>query len=209
MSLATTFIAAELEPYLPGRPLTEQELEQVSTYLELLMRWNARINLTSVREPAEMLTRHFGESFFLATLLSAPTPPHDAVDVGSGAGFPGIPLKMLLPNVHTTLIESQNKKATFLKEVIRSLRLTKIDVFAGRAESWKMQAEVVTMRAVEKFDRVLPVAARLVRKPGRIALLVGASQVERARDLLPATKWESDAPVPRSRERVALIGRIS
>ena len=173
------------------------------------MRWNARINLTALRDPAEILTRHFGESFFLATLIAEHANPHDAIDVGSGAGFPGIPLNILLPDMKTTLIESQSKKAVFLNEVIRALTLTSIDVFAGRADGLQKQAAVITLRAVEKFERVLPVAARLVRPPGQLALLIGAGQVPTAQKLLANFRWETPVAVPQSRERAALLGRIS
>src|SRR5207302_9354545 len=117
-------IAELLGPYLEktdgGREvLSPQQLQQLSEYLDLLLRWNAKTNLTSVREPEEIVTRHFGESLFLARHVSAKA--HTAIDVGSGAGFPGVPLKIYSPRLQVTLVESQNKKATFLNEVIRKL----------------------------------------------------------------------------------------
>lgn len=205
----TSLAATQLEPYLDRQPLTPQQLDQVSHYLQLLLRWNERMNLTSVREPEQILSRHFGESFFLARMLSISTALGDAIDVGSGAGFPGIPLKICAPHADVTLIESQNKKATFLREVIRTLRLTNINVIAGRAENVQQTAELVTLRAVEKFDRALPAAAALVRKPGRIGLLIGSSQVATAQQLLPEAKWEAATPLPGSRERVALVGSMA
>ena len=192
-----------------GQLLTPQQLDQVGQYLELLLRWNARMNLTSLREPQQILSRHFGESFFLARLVSTPSPFGDAIDVGSGAGFPGIPLKIFAPHAHITLIESQNKKATFLREVIRTLRLTNINVIAQRAESVQQTAELVTLRAVERFDRALPAAAALVRKPGRIGLLIGSGQVSTAQQLLPYAKWEPAVMLPGSRERAAIVGGIA
>jgi 16S rRNA (guanine527-N7)-methyltransferase len=204
----TSLAATQLEPYLGGQPLTPQQLDQISQYLELLLRWNARMNLTSLREAEQILSRHFGESFFLARLLSTSSPLASAIDVGSGAGFPGIPLKIFAPHAHILLIESQNKKATFLREVIRTLRLTNINVIAERAENVQQTAELVTLRAVEKFDRALPAAAALVRKPGRIGLLIGSGQVSTAQQLLPDAKWEAATPLPGSRERVAIVGGI-
>src|SRR5438552_13734225 len=122
--------------------LSSAQLESISIYIDILVRWNARVNLTSVRQPEEIVTRHFGESLFAARqLFPAPMadsqPPADhqrpttnnrVIDVGSGAGFPGIPIKMWEPQVHLTLIESNQKKATFLKEVARAITLTNIDV---------------------------------------------------------------------------------
>ena len=199
-------IAAALQPFLRGGTLSAQQLQQVQKYLDLLLRWNARMNLTAVRDPAEMLTRHFGESFFLASSVLDESAPGDVIDVGSGAGFPGLPLKIFAPARHATLIESNNRKATFLKEVIRALTLMNIDVFAGRAEQFRGEADLVTMRAVERFEEALPSAAALVRKSGRLALLIGSSQADRARELLSSFKWEVPSQIPQSRERVALIG---
>ncbi|MCI0350650.1 MAG: 16S rRNA (guanine(527)-N(7))-methyltransferase RsmG [Acidobacteriales bacterium] len=199
-------IAAQLKPFLRGRELSSQQLEQVHNYLDLLLRWNARINLTALREPGEIVTRHFGESFFLASTIMDTTPAHDVVDVGSGAGFPGVPLKIFAPAVQVTLVESNNKKATFLKEVIRALTLTGINVFGGRAQDFAGEADLVTMRAVEKFEQALPAAAALVRRQGRLAMLVGSSQTGRAQELLKGFKWESPVAVPQSRERVLMVG---
>jgi 16S rRNA (guanine527-N7)-methyltransferase len=188
------------------RALSSEQLQQVRTYLEVLLRWNARINLTAVREPSEILTRHFGESFFLASSVLKASAGGGVIDIGSGAGFPGLPLKIFSPTLQVTLIEANNKKATFLKEVIRTLTLTSINVFAGRAEQFTGDADLVTMRAVEKFEQALPAAARLVRKSGRLALLIGSSQATRARELVPGFKWESPLQIPHSRERVVLVG---
>ena len=165
--------------------LSLAELQIISTYIDLLLRWNARINLTAIREPEEIVTRHFGESLFAARHLfparsapgQAPEPAisevgkssTSAIDVGSGAGFPGLPIKIWAPQIHLTLIESNQKKATFLREVVRTLTLTNINVFPGRAENYPgPPADVVTLRAVEQFDTALPVATRLVA-PNRSA----------------------------------------
>jgi 16S rRNA (guanine527-N7)-methyltransferase len=197
-------INSALAPYLGDRQLSSLQLDQVRTHLELLLRWNQRMNLTAVREPAEILARHFGESFFLANQLG--TASSDLIDVGSGAGFPGIPLKVTAPHLQVILIEANNKKATFLKEVIRTLTLTNINVFAGRAQQFTGDAGLVTMRAVEKFEEALPAAASLVRPAGQLALLIGAAQAEPARRALSGFQWNDPVHVPQSRERVALIG---
>ncbi len=127
-------------------------------------------------------------------------------DVGSGAGFPGIPIKLWAPQIELTLIESQNKKATFLREVLRTLKLDNAHVFGGRAEDWGKHADVVTLRAVEKFETALPVAARLVTPSGRLCLLIGSSQLKTARKLLGESwTWDAPRPVPQSMERVVAI----
>ncbi len=165
-SMDSDRIAALLEPFLGGEPVSPRLLAQLQAYLDLLLRWNARINLTAVRDPEQIVTRHFGESLFAARILRddgafATGLPVSLADVGSGAGFPGIPIKLFAPDIHLTLIESQNKKSTFLKEVIRTLELENAEVYPGRAEHWGKTAQIVTMRAVERFDSVLPVAASL------------------------------------------------
>ena len=202
--------------------LSEDQLQQISTYLDLLLKWNARINLTSVRDPQEILTRHFGESFFLAHQVFSDDPmnrPSDEpiiFDLGSGAGFPGLPLAIYAPDAKITLLESQNKKATFLKEVARALTLANVNVFSGRAEtyaaqarekSWPPAADVVTLRAVEKFSQSLPLAASLLSPGGRLALLIGESQLAAARQALPEFSWRPPLPLPLSRSRILLIGR--
>src|SRR5213082_3604116 len=186
-------MVAALAPFTTN--LSPHQLQQISTYLGLLLKWNARINLTSVRDPQEILTRHFGESFFLAHQLFSDDPMNRSsdepiiFDLGSGAGFPGLPLAIYAPYARITLLESQNKKATFLKEVARALTLTNVNVFCGRAEaypaearkgSWPAAADVVTVRAVEKFAQSLPLAASLLSPGGRLALLIGASQLATA-----------------------------
>src|SRR4029077_10309316 len=140
---------------------------------------------TAVRRCEEIVPRHFGESFFAARHLlpfgqAIPAEEQAAsrihvIDVGSGAGFPGLPIKIWAPYIHLTLIESNHKKATFLREVARSLTLTDVDVFTGRAESFlapranepmsapaNRRGNIVTLRAVERFDAVLPTAANLL-----------------------------------------------
>jgi 16S rRNA (guanine527-N7)-methyltransferase len=198
-------ISSAFAPYLGDHRLSPDQLEKVRAYLDLLLRWNQRMNLTAVREPSEILSRHFGESFFLANLVGADSSA-DVIDVGSGAGFPGIPIKIFAPHLQVTLIEANNKKATFLKEVIRAFTLTGINVFSGRAQQYMGHAGLVTMRAVEKFEQALPATARLVRPPGQLALLIGAAQAENARAMLAGFQWKDPVRIPQSRERVALIG---
>ncbi len=200
-------IAELLQPFTAGAELSPLLLQQLQRYLELLLRWNAQINLTAVRDPEQMVTRHFGESLFAARVLlgDGTAPSASLADVGSGAGFPGIPIKLFAPEVDVTLIESQGKKATFLREVLRMLDLAGIQVFGGRAEEWGKTADLVTLRAVERFDRALPVAAKLVAPGGRLCLLVGSGQVSSAQELMGDWMWREPATVPQSKGRVVLI----
>jgi 16S rRNA (guanine527-N7)-methyltransferase len=206
--METARIAELLAPFLQKddgsrEELSPAQLQQLSGYLDLLVRWNAKTNLTSVRQPEEIVRRHFGESLFLARNVSREL-VSSAVDLGSGAGFPGIPLKIYSPHLAVTLIESQNKKATFLNEVIRRLTLTNINVFAGRAQDSGLQADLVTLRAVEKFEEALPVARQLLKPTGRLAMLIGAGQVAAAKALLTGFETKT-VSVPGSREGILLI----
>ena len=204
----SSHIAGLLAPFLRHRFAADQ-LQQLSAYLDLLLKWNAKTNLTSVRDPEQIVTRHFGESLFAAEHLFAADAAQSVIDLGSGAGFPGLPLAIYAPDAQVTLIESQNKKATFLKEVVRNLPLKNVTVFAGRGETYPGKADVVTMRAVEKFTDALPVAAKLVAPGGRLALLIGADQANAAVNAQSVFHWADPAAIPQSQRRVVLVGRAA
>lgn len=166
--LPETEIRELLAPY--EIPLTSSLLAQLSDFLDLLVRWNARTNLTAVRFPQEMVRRHFGESLFTGMHLGKELPAN-LLDLGSGAGFPGVPIALLHPSLPVTLAESQNKKATFLREVVRTLRLQQVEVWAARAEalSPSQTFHTVTLRAVDNMEAALAAAA--MRASRQIVLL--------------------------------------
>jgi 16S rRNA (guanine527-N7)-methyltransferase len=192
-----------LEPFIQ---LDEMRLAAISKYIDLLIKWNARINLTAIRAPEEIVQRHFGESLFVSQHILAQEPVRTAIDLGSGAGFPGVPFALLAPEVEVTLIESSQKKSTFLRELIYLLGLRSVKVFIGRAESYSHLADLVMVRAVEKFGEVLPSAFSLVSPSGRLALLVGTSQIDSARSLLPEAQWQEPVAIPSGHSRVLLVG---
>ena len=194
-----------LQPFL-CHPLSTAQADQVQTYLDLLLKWNAKINLTAIRDRDEIVQRHFGESFFAAEHAGAAS-AFSLIDVGSGAGFPGLPMAILAPGSQVTLIESQQKKVAFLREVVRTLELKNVNVHLGRAEESSLKAEIVTLRAVERFGAVLPAAASLVKPHGKLALLAGNSQATTAYEALPQFAWFDPISVPLSRERVLLIAK--
>lgn len=212
-------IAELLAPFLaPAKDASEAaaktaavDLDRISTYIDLLLRWNARVNLTAIRDEDEIVTRHFGESLFAARQLFPGTSRKDVdssvADVGSGAGFPGIPMKLWAPDIALMLIESNHKKVAFLREVSRALTLTDIDIQNVRAETLNRTFDVVTFRAVEHFADTLPVAAKLLAPSGRLAVLISRAQVEQARGALPQLIWDQPVPVPKSEIRVLLVAR--
>jgi 16S rRNA (guanine527-N7)-methyltransferase len=202
----TAAIAQLLQPFIS---LDEMRLSAISTYIDLLLKWNARINLTAIRDPQEIVQRHFGESFFAAQCALAQQSVGTVIDLGSGAGFPGVPFAILAPDVQVTLIESQQKKATFLKELVFLLELKNVKVFSDRAESYPGAADLVMLRAVEKFDQALQIAVRLAIPGGRIVLMIGSSQVELAKKQGIMLGWSEAVPIPCGHSRQLLIGKKS
>ena len=240
-----TRIAELLEPFLSPAPtrchsepakageesavLSATQLQSISTYIDILLHWNARINLTAIRNEEEIVTRHFGESLFAASHLFPPYPVPYSVpsvvkdfdvaearspkaearlaDLGSGAGFPGIPIKLWAPDIALTVIESNQKKATFLRELTRALTLTDVNIQNARAETLPPHTfDVATLRAVERLPKVLPVAAALLAPQGRLALLISTSQLESTRSTLPNFSWDHPIPIPKSQSRIILAG---
>jgi len=201
--LDTANIARLLQPFIQ---LDEMRLAAISKYIDLLIKWNARINLTAIRAPEEIVQRHFGESLFVASHILAEKSVKTAIDLGSGAGFPGVPFALLAPEVEITLVESSQKKSTFLKELIYLLGLKNVKVFGGRAESYSQTADLVMLRAVEKFGEALPLALKLISPGGRLAVLIGTSQIGLARELLREVRWQEPVGIPSGHSRVLLVG---
>ncbi len=198
-----------LSPFLEGTSLTGHQLGLLSTYLDLLLKWNAKINLTAIRAPEEIVTRHFGESLFAARLLFPHTTTMQSVlDIGSGAGFPGLPLEIWAPALDLTLIESNHRKAVFLRDVVRALGMPDVQVIWDRAEKLSTQADLVTFRAVEHFEQILSVAHKLTRPGGRLAILIGSSQTRTAISALGTVFWDSPMAVPQSRSRSLMVGHV-
>lgn len=183
-TLPESRIATLLAPYLSDFPTPPALSSQLSTYLDLLLRWNARTNLTAIREPEEIVCRHFGESLFCGIAITKQLPATaNLLDFGSGAGFPGLPIQLLLPQLHVTLAESQGKKAAFLREAVRTLHLP-TEIWADRAESMPStrQFDTVTLRAVDRMDQAVA-AARPRVAPG--GLLVTFTSGPETPDALP------------------------
>jgi 16S rRNA (guanine527-N7)-methyltransferase len=137
-----------------------------------------------------------------------PTASPRVIDIGSGAGFPGLPLKLWFPQIQLILIESNQKKVAFLREVARALGFTDIDVIPGRAELLVRspnfpKADVVTLRAVEHFELILAQAIKLLADEGRMAVLIGSAQLP---NLPTDLRWRPPIPVPNSETRVLSLG---
>ena len=166
-ALDLTSIGELLAPFYPHP--SQHLLGQLSVYLELLLKWNGRTNLTSIRTPEDIVRRHFGESLFVAGHLPQCS---TLLDLGSGAGFPGLPIQLVSPKLRVTLAESQNKKVSFLREVIRTLELD-TEVWHGRIEAMPADRrfDVVTLRAVDSPQAALELAHARLAIGGTVAHL--------------------------------------
>lgn len=205
--LSEAEVHALLEPF--GLRLSGEQSAQLLTYLELLTRWNSKINLTSIRTPEKsLLTRHFGESLCLARSVKL----HGSLlDVGSGAGFPGLALRILFPDLSTTLLEPVAKKRAFLKEVAHACGMASVKVRGDRLEQFVAEYagvgfDAVTARAVGQLDRLVPEAAGCLRTGGNLCLWLSLEQVAKAKSASAPVLWSEPVPLPLSRQRVILIG---
>jgi 16S rRNA (guanine527-N7)-methyltransferase len=164
---------SELLALLPADlPHRDAVVAGAARHLELIDETNRHFNLTRIVEPREAAIKHVVDSVSPWRLFAD---AGDVTDAGSGAGFPGIPLALVLPEVRFTLLESTQKKARFIESVIDELALPNVTVAAERAEDWLKihRAEIVTARAVAPLDRALVLFAACVRKGGRVLLYKG------------------------------------
>ena len=183
--------------------LDSQVFASFESYLELILRWNARTNLTAVRDPEGIIQRHFLESIACARML--PVGIATLLDFGSGAGLPGIPIAICRPEIAVTLAESQGKKVAFLREAVRGLELNAA-VFAGRAESLPTQFDCVTLRAVDRMEQAVNAAAALVRIGGWLALMTTTSNLPKLQSALGTEyTWAAPKALPGSEQRILAL----
>jgi 16S rRNA (guanine527-N7)-methyltransferase len=182
-------------------------LAAMATYIELLLRWNRKINLTAITDVEEIVYRNFVESFSGAWCLEGPTGRY--CDVGSGAGFPGLALKLVRPGWHVTLLEPTGKKVAFLAEVARALKLTGVEIQTKRWQESSIPPttlDAVTARALGDYEELAEWAHSRLKSRGRLILWVGAEYAESTLRALPGWDWQMQSS-PGSRARVLLIGR--
>ena len=192
-----------------GVELNPEQTDKIQAYLDLLLRWNRRMNLTSIREPDAILSRHFGESLYLTRVVSLSR--ELVVDVGTGAGFPALPLKIIWPELRIVLVESVGKKVVFLKEVIRTLGLDKVEIqhirFEPLARQWTHgPADIVTSRAVGNHETLAESGARILGAGGKLILYLGRKDAEAVVRKVTLFRWQDCRLLPTSRERVILLG---
>ena len=186
--------------------LNDEQISAVRQYLSVLLKWNDKINLTSIRDPLEILYRHFCESMFAASAV--PIEGGRLADVGSGGGFPGLPLKIVRPELEVLLVESNIKKSTFLAEVARELGLSGMSVLVRRYE--ELGEEIVPLdfvcsRALGEFANFLT-WARSERVGARRAILwVGGNDIEEV-VTVEGWEWKDPIAIPHSLRRFLLVG---
>lgn len=157
---------------LLGISLTEKQLEQFSRYFDELVKWNESVNVTAITEKDEVVTKHFLDSLTIVPYL--PTIPFTMIDIGTGAGFPGIPVRIVMPESKVTLLEAVGKKVNFLEHIIKTLELTDIITHQGRAEDfgndpkYRGQFDIVTGRAVAHLSVLAEYALPFLKVGGRL-----------------------------------------
>ena len=190
-------------------PLAPETAGKFTAYLTLLQKWNARTNLTAIRDSEGILSRHFLESILCAYTL--PKNIVSLLDFGSGAGFPGIPITLIRKDLQVTLAESQNKKSAFLREAIRTLSLD-VKVHSARAETLNTRFDCITLRAVDNMAQAIPAAIELLNPTGWLAVLTtqqDAPQIQTTVSQSAQFIWQPFEPLPANTDRILLLGQRS
>jgi 16S rRNA (guanine527-N7)-methyltransferase len=185
---------------------TPEQVIAIQRYMAMLLAWNEKVNLTAIRDPVEVLYRHFCESMYAAVAI--PALAGRLADVGSGAGFPGLALKISRPELYFFLIESNVKKATFLAEVVRELALTDTRVLVSRYEELGEEIapiDIVCSRALGEFDKFLGWARSERVAANQAILWVGGRDIEEIKRI-EGWSWKEPIPIPHSLQRFLLIG---
>jgi 16S rRNA (guanine527-N7)-methyltransferase len=202
--LSDNLIRDQLLPY--GFSPGPSQCGAIRAYIALLLRWNKKVSLTTVVEPIAILRFHFGESIF--ALPAVPLENGRLADFGSGAGFPGLALRVVLSDLSALLIEPNTKKAAFLREVARELKLTRVAVVRQRMEEFPDdlgQFDYITARALGDYPNLLSVSQSLLTRDGKVILWLGEKESEKLSSQ-PAWNWRDPILIPGSNRRFLLIG---
>lgn len=188
--------------------VSEDAVASVIVFIDLLFRWNRRFNLTSISTPEECVTRHFGESFMLSRMVEL---RGILLDIGSGAGFPGLALKLLAPQLQVVLLEPVGKKRAFLKEVARACGMGSVHVVGSRLDEFARAEQgrgfdIITARAVGGLGSMVPAARGLLSPDGYLCLWVGRQQTREIQEGDPDLQWLEPAAIPLSRDRRIMVG---
>ncbi|MEC0093770.1 16S rRNA (guanine(527)-N(7))-methyltransferase RsmG [Paenibacillus macquariensis] len=170
-----------------GITLNETQLNQFEVYFKELVSWNEKMNLTGITERDQVYTKHFFDSVSLAFFVDMKN-VKTLADIGSGAGFPGIPLKICFPDLKLTIIDSLNKRISFLKNIVEQLGLSGVELIHGRAEEWGQRQgyrdhyDLVTARAVAKLALLNEFCLPFVRVDGTFAAMKGSDPTDELKE---------------------------
>lgn len=164
-----------------GINLSEEQLKQLEIYCDFLLEYNSHTNLTAIKEKEQVYLKHFYDSLTFIKAIEI-NKYNNLLDIGTGAGFPGMVLKIVFPNLEVTLLDSNNKKINFLKELTMKLNLSKINFYHGRAEEFciknREKFDIVTARAVTNMTALTELCLPLVKINGYFIALKGSNQDE-------------------------------
>lgn len=152
--------------------ITEEQLSKLNKFYELLIEWNEKINLTRITEKEDVYLKHFYDSLTITKVIDL-TKVNTLCDIGTGAGFPGVVLKIMYPNLKITLVDALQKRVNYLNEIINELGLTDIEAIHVRGEDLKEKYDVVTSRAVANIEKLLTYTMHLVNKDGVMIAMKG------------------------------------
>jgi 16S rRNA (guanine527-N7)-methyltransferase len=186
-------------------------LRRVETYLTFLNKWNSRMNLTAIQSPLEILSALFAESFFAAGLLEDPEGP--ILDVGSGAGFPGLAMAVYRPELELILLEPRKKRAAFLVALQRELALPRVAVWNRRLEEcaggdFSQLPTVLTMRAVGKVADVVDRGIHFLQGSRTVLLFSSSTAFRAMMQEAPDVCWQPPRHIPWNPEHVVLLGQV-
>lgn len=207
-ALSTSEMRSALSVY--GYSAGPEYCEKVRTYVDLLLRWNRKVALTSVTDPTEILRFHFGESLFGMKVAGMGDVENCRLaDLGSGAGFPGMPIAMACPAMNVTLIESNGKKAAFLAEIKRELVLGNVSIHKGRAEAGAgtERFDFITARALGSYEDWLSWSEKRLTQNGRAVLWLSSDGLQKT-SRIPGWKWADPARIPGTIDRFVAVGSL-
>jgi 16S rRNA (guanine527-N7)-methyltransferase len=188
-------------------PIESEQVLLIQRYIRILLRWNEKLNLTAIRNPLEILYRHFCESMYAAGAI--PVDKGRLTDIGSGPGFPGIPLKIVRPELELCLVEANIKKGTFLAEVVRELQLTNSRVLISRYEELGEEVapiDYVCSRAVGEFGPFLEWAGSNRVQADQVLLWIGGRDLGEVQKM-KNWEWREPILIPQSLQRYILVGK--
>ena len=205
--LTDRVIGEVLEPY--GVSASAELCEQIRIYVATLLQWNAKIALTTVTKIEEILRVHFGESFFAAK--AAGIAKGRAADIGTGAGFPGIPIRMVNAGLQLALVEPVTKKTVFLAEVLRKIGVADVLIIRCRMEDVDKNIkglDFILSRALGRYEDLIAWAKSRISPNGKLVLLVGVNDANRLGQI-PGWEWAEPVDVPNSESRVVFVGKLA